>query len=492
MKRIKHKIITVVSIFVLLMTACGVSGDNERNGTLQADVISWKESYSRLEKQYVFALAADCNIYGCYIKDNEVLLDSIDKENFLVNETFVLPDAVLISGMAADQEGNIYILDNREKSAGIWKIDAAGHLQDYVNMNLESTGDAIDLLLKGVYTVQNGYSYIWCEMLIPEEKKVEGTVREVWHYIDRVYVKDSQLNTIFYEEIPRVSRTEVLNFQVAADGSPIFIVRDEEGVYIKEIDVAQGKLKDEVRLEKSGGFFEADYASSLENIVAIEDGFLYCQNNELFEYHYNTQTTKKLLNLSGYGIYSSDILFLAKKGDAIEIISNFGESDCSEFISFTPGESEKKTVTLGMIMTAQDLERMVTEFNRYSSDYRVEIVDYFDRTGDYDKAAEQLKLDIITGTAPNIIALSGIDRSMLSEKGVLADLYDFMKDDEECSKDILVQSVAEAYEDGGHLYSIAPGFQLHSMWGYDDVIDGHSGVTFDELFQILEDSGKDL
>ncbi|MCM1192655.1 MAG: extracellular solute-binding protein [Acetatifactor muris] len=383
-------------------------------------------------------------------------------------------------------------MDNREKSAGIWKIDAAGHLQDYVNMNLESTGDAIDLLLKGVYTVQNGYSYIWCEMLIPEEKKVEGTVREVWHYIDRVYVKDSQLNTIFYEEIPRVSRTEVLNFQVAADGSPIFIVRDEEGVYIKEIDVAQGKLKDEVRLEKSGGFFEADYASSLENIVAIEDGFLYCQNNELFEYHYNTQTTKKLLNLSGYGIYSSDILFLAKKGDAIEIISNFGESDCSEFISFTPGESEKKTVTLGMIMTAQDLERMVTEFNRYSSDYRVEIVDYFDRTGDYDKAAEQLKLDIITGTAPNIIALSGIDRSMLSEKGVLADLYDFMKDDEECSKDILVQSVAEAYEDGGHLYSIAPGFQLHSMWGYDDVIDGHSGVTFDELFQILEDSGKDL
>lgn len=48
---------------------------------------------------------------------------------------------------------------------------------------------------------------------------------------------------------------------------------------------------------------------------------------------------------------------------------------------------------------------------------------------------------------------------MFSEKGVLADLYDFIKEDDRISKDMLVQSVAEAFE---------------------------------ELFQLLEDSGKDL
>ena len=52
-------------------------------------------------------------------------------------------------------------------------------------------------------------------------------------------------------------------------------------------------------------------------------------------------------------------------------------------------------------------------------------MNYFDQTGDYDKAVEQLKLDVVTGTAPDIIAVSGIDYSMFSEKGVLADLYDF-------------------------------------------------------------------
>ena len=67
-----------------------------------------------------------------------------------------------------------------------------------------------------------------------------------------------------------------------------------------------------------------------------------------------------------------------------------------------------------------------------------------------------------------------------------------LRDDKECSKDMLVQSVIKVYEDGGHLYSIAPNFQIHSMWGYGDVIGRQSGVTFEELFQILEDCGKDL
>lgn len=492
MKRIKYIIFTIISTFMLLFTSCGVSGNNEGKGILQEGAVSWKENHSLLERQYALALSTERNIYGCYVKDDEVLLDSIDKESLSVKETFVLSGATLISGMAADREGNVYILDVREENACIWKVDADGRFQDPVSINLESTKDAKDLFLKGVYTDQNGYLYVWCKMSVSEEIMEEDTVIEVWHEVDRVYVKDGQFNTIFYDEIPNISKTEVLNFQVDAEGSPIFIVKDQEGVYVQEIDMVKRGRKDAVRLDKSGSFFDTDYASGLGNIVVIEDGILYCQNNELFEYHYDAQTAKKLLNLSSYGIFSSDILFLAKRGDAIEIISNLRESDRSEFVSFTPGESERKTVTLGMIMTTQDLGRMATEFNRYSREYRVEIVDYFEQTGDYDRAVEQLKLDVVTGTAPDIIAVSGIDYSMFSEKGALADLYDFMRDDEECTRDLLVRSVVESYEDGGHLYSIAPAFQLHSMWGYGDVAGGQSGVTFEELFQLLEDSGKDL
>lgn len=134
----------------------------------------------------------------------------------------------------------------------------------------------------------------------------------------------------------------------------------------------------------------------------------------------------------------------------------------------------------------------MAEFNRKSAGYRVEIVDYYTREGNYEDADEKLKLDVVTGKAPDIIAASGIDYRIFSGKGVLADLYGFMEEDREFSKDMLVQSVLKAFEEQGHLYSIASSFHLHTMWGYEDVAGGRSGVTFSELLRILADAGKDV
>lgn len=503
MRYLKYKII-IVFMLMFFITGCentdsninmgnGINAGQEtaENSGLNHTAISWQAKYAQLENQYTLALVTD-RLYGCYVKDGRVSVDIVNKQDASMRETFVLSDAAYIAGMAADQEGNVYLLGNKGESTGLWKINTDGELQDYVEMDLENTEETRDLFMKGIYTDQSGYLFIWCEMLVPETKMVEGMESEVWHWEDCVYVKDGQLNTVFYEKIEDRGGTDVLNFQVGTDGRPLFIVKDSDGVYMQEIDVSQKERKDAVRLKKSEGYFDADYINSLENIVSTDDGFMYCQNNELFEYNYNTQKVEKILNLSTYGIFSSDILFLRKAGETIELIDNHEDSGNSEFILFSLGESAKEILTFGSTSMVPDLEKAVAEFNRYSSDYRVEIVDYFERTGDYDKAVEQLKLDVITGTAPNIIAVSGIDYSVFSEKGVLADLYEFMKEDEGCSKDMLVQSAVKAYEEGGHLYSIAPAFQLHSMWGYGDVAGGHSGVTFEELFQLLEDSGKDL
>lgn len=85
-----------------------------------------------------------------------------------------------------------------------------------------------------------------------------------------------------------------------------------------------------------------------------------------------------------------------------------------------------------------------------------------------------------------------MDWEMLASKGLWADLYDFMEQDEECRKDMLMPNVAEAYELGGHLYCIAPSFRIHTMWGGESVVQGRYGVSFPELAQILRDNGKDV
>lgn len=496
MKNLRYRII--IMVIMLIIIGCGKIGNNvnpaqetaENNG-VKENAVSWQADYFRLENRYALALVAD-HLYGCYVQDDRILLDIINKQDIVVKETLVLSEFSHIAGMAADQEGNVYLLGNKGENTGLWRIDAEGNLQDYGKMELEETDKVQDMLLKGIYTDENGYLFVWCEILVPETEIFEGREREVWHWEDRVYVKDGQFETIFYEKIADMAGTDVLNFQIGTDGKPIFVVKDSNGVYMQEIDVAQKGRKDAIRLKKSGEFFNTDYINSLENIVSVDNGFLYCQNNELIEYNYNTQKAEKILSLSTYGVFASDILFIKKNGDAIEIIDNHEDSGCSEFISLILGVTEKKTVTIGSIVMVPDLEKVVAEFNRYSSEYRVEIVDYLSQTENYEEALERLKLDVVAGKAPDIITVGGIDYSMFSDKSVLADLYDFMKEDAQVSKDMLVQSVAEAYEDGGHLYSIAPAFQIHSMWGYGDVTGGQSGVTFEELFQLLEDSGKDL
>lgn len=347
-------------------------------------------------------------------------------------------------------------------------------------------------MLRGIFSDKNALGYVWCQMLITEEQNVGGTVCEVWHSVDRVYVKNQQLQTMFYDEISNISGTEVLSVQINSEGVPVFLVKNQEEVYLQKISVQKEKESSIVKLDRSKDCFQTDYVNRPENLSAIENGLLYCQNNDLFVYRYDTQSLKKLLRLSQYGILSSNICYLSKQGEEIEMILCCEGEESAEFLSFIPGTSDKETITLGVNMSSWDLEQIVTKFNRYSQEYCVEIVDYFQKTGDYDRALEQIKLDLVTGKAPNIISLSGIDTNMLSEKGVLVDLYDLMEKDGEFDCESLVSSVLRAYEDGGHLYSIAPAFQLHSMWGYRDVTEGKCRVTFDELFRILEKNGKDL
>ena len=503
MKNLKSTMIIALTILIFMITGCGNSentnnsaqgrGNPEnRNNIVQGrEDGSWQADYSRLENQYELAVVAD-NIYGCYVKDDKVLIDSINKEDLSVEDSFALPDASSILGMVADTEGNIYFLVDQGESTGFWKIDTDGNLQDFVKLELENTEEADNILLKGIYADQSGNLYIWCEMMVPKTELIGDIESKAWHYEDRVYIKDEQLNSAFYVEIADVKGTQVLSFQMNSEGMPLFIVKDVEDIYIQEIDVDKEGLKDRVQLDRLTDSFDSGYVGSLENIVSIDNGFLCCLGNDLYEFHYDTQKSEKVLSLSTYGIFLSDLLFLSKNGDIIEMIDNHGNSGYSEYISFRMGVTEKQIIKLGVTMTAQDLEQTVAEFNRYNSEYIVEIEDYSIKEGNYDDALEQLKLDVVTGNAPDIIAVSGIDYNMFSDKGVLADLYEFMQEDEQFKKDMLVQSVAEAYEDGGHLYSIAPAFQLHSMWGYADVTGGRSGVTFRELFQVLTNSGKDL
>ena len=172
MKKLKGKMIIALTILIFIITGCGgnlESGNSEnRDNPVQGrEDESWQAHYFRLEKQYELAVVVD-NIYGCYFKDDKVLIDSIHKEDFSVEDSFVLPDASSILGMVVDTEGNIYLLGAQGESTGFWEIDTDGNLQDFAKLELENTEEADNILLKGIYADKSGNLYIWCEMMVPK------------------------------------------------------------------------------------------------------------------------------------------------------------------------------------------------------------------------------------------------------------------------------------------------------------------------------------
>lgn len=197
MKKLKGTIIIALTILILIITGC--SNSEGMNSTAPDDINpgetdnidnpiqnqdrsdeSWQADYSRLENQYELAVAAG-NIYGCYIRDGKVFIDSINKENITVDGSFALPDASSILGMTADMEGNAYLLGTEGDNTGFWKIDANNNLRDFVKMELEDTEDADEIFLKGIYSGQRGNLYVWCEMQVPKREMIEDREREVWY-----------------------------------------------------------------------------------------------------------------------------------------------------------------------------------------------------------------------------------------------------------------------------------------------------------------------
>ena len=168
-------------------------------------------------------------------------------------------------------------------------------------------------------------------------------------------------------------------------------------------------------------------------------------------------------------------------------------------------KKEKITVTVAFVGGIYNPAQYVNMFNYSQDEYTVRIVDY-DKYRDEndpnsDAPLQQLKLDIVSGDAPDVIAVcdNGLMKN-LELKGTFANLYDFMENDPEVNRDALMPNVLRALENkDGNLYRIAPTFWVGTMavkekfgqnenWSFDDMIDffDNAPATADHVYDTHE------
>ncbi len=523
----KRKFIAAVATLlaaVLCLSACGGNGGDgaTETGETQEQEVSWQDSHVPLGILYESATVKDGIIYGYYEDEDGSHVSAQEMKTQEVMWIIDLEEITGASGITVDAEGTIYLIepsvyDELTRSYTddrIWKIDMQGETE-VINIRDDIGWERLDRFdITDLYIDEEGNFYLCCKLTVEFQEfddylmEVEGNdiiescereaEREGWddqykeeelqHFInvtcidvERVYVKDSEFNTLFYKQ---VRDSKFISFFLNEDDNGVFLARDNDGVFTWELSAEQQDVVAEERLDE---FAVTDVDGPM---TFSEDGFLYCKGNEVYRYYYDSQEQELVLNLSSYGILAEDILYFGYEDGSIQVLDNYSGGDETEYTEFTLGVDSRETVTLGVMMETDEIEQLVAGFNRYSGDVRVEIVVYGDGQ-DMETDLEQLKMDLVSGDAPDVIDVSEINTSMYAGKGAFLDLYELMDEDGDFDRDTLVGSVLEACSTDGSLYSIGYAFQLYSIWGAKQTVQGRSGVGVDELVGLLAENGKD-
>lgn len=198
--------------------------------------------------------------------------------------------------------------------------------------------------------------------------------------------------------------------------------------------------------------------------------------------------------------------FYALSEDTIFCLSKSPGSEQIPSLSLLTREAEnpnknKQILTLACISAASDadLQKAVITFNKQSAGYRIEIKDYMadfdsstienekDMNAAYDKMMDQINLDILSGSGPDILYGNyWMQLSNYESKGLLVDLNTLIEKDSSFNKTDYIESVVNMCETDGHLYKMPAGFFFAGLMGRQSVIGDRSGWTVDEFIEMAD------
>ncbi len=288
------------------------------------------------------------------------------------------------------------------------------------------------------------------------------------------------------------------------DGKILSLVHNEESMEILEIDRENKKPGSAVcTLDDStkGGFLAG--TGDYRFFIGRTDGLYgYTDDGKL----------KLVMNWLDSGIDSNNsfVNIACDDGSFIVTGNEDGTPSLKRYIRKKPEElKEVQKVTLSVMDgNYVELSTEITDFNKNFPDYSV----VTKVTSSYD----QLKLDIISGEAPDIIYF-GDDSfiQQVSDKGVFADLYEFMENDSEINRDTVLPNILKACEaqDGTlpalpHYFDVEalmiktkfwdkPSITSHELIELykskeDEMVFAEVNNTRSEIFRLLANSGENF
>lgn len=167
-----------------------------------------------------------------------------------------------------------------------------------------------------------------------------------------------------------------------------------------------------------------------------------------------------------YGSARSKLILLSAQD-----ISDLKTKELVTIVNFLPSTS-----------SSGEFDEEIKAFNALSEDYRVEYKSYYNEEA-HERDYEHLRLDIISGDGPDIIPFDAVFTPDSLSAGTFCDLYEYIDDDPDLSRDDFIPNVRKAFERDGKMMMVTPTFLnyktvtaksgypgVRENWSFDDMI----------------------
>lgn len=284
----------------------------------------------------------------------------------------------------------------------------------------------------------------------------------------------------------------ISNFVTLGDGSVAALVYGEDyaAFDLRPVDTAAMQL----------GEATASLPTDAYSARPSGGGYDFCYNKgeSFYGYKLADGSEEKLVTWINCDVNSNNLTspYITEEGNIVCLsseYSNTGDGATTYFITLTktPYDQvpQKTTLTLACVYLGYDIKNQILDFNRKSSDYRIEVRDYseFNTEDDYSAGYTKLITEIGSGAVPDIMLTDGLPIETFGAKGQLADLWPFIDADEELGgRAGVVEPVFNALSQDGKLYEISSSFYITTIAGPASIVGTEPGWTYEEMYAALD------
>lgn len=284
----------------------------------------------------------------------------------------------------------------------------------------------------------------------------------------------------------------ISNFVTLGDGSVAALVYGEDyaAFDLRPVDTSAMQL----------GEATASLPTDAYSARPSGGGYDFCYNKgeSFYGYKLADGSEEKLVTWINCDVNSNNLTspYITEEGNIVCLsseYSNTGDGATTYFITLTktPYDQvpQKTTLTLACVYLNYYIKNQILDFNRKSSDYRIEVRDYseFNTEDDYSAGYTKLITEIGSGAVPDIMVTDGLPIETFGAKGLLADLWPFIDADEELGgRAGVVEPVFNALSQDGKLYEISSSFYITTIAGPASIVGTEPGWTYEEMYAALD------